>query len=77
MSEAKKKRSVQEIQQEYSGLCMRAGHTQYQIATLEKELALVNESLRDLNFEAAAAQQAEAEVKKAAEGASSEVKANG
>lgn len=53
MSEEQKKlRTVSEIQNEYSGLCARAGHLQYQIATLGKDLAMINDALRDLNSEA-------------------------
>ena len=54
-NEVKKERTVQEIQGEYSGICTKAGHIQYQINALSKDLELVNSSLRDLNFEAAAA----------------------
>lgn len=63
---SKDPRPVQEIQQEYTNLCTRAGHTQYQISTLQKDLAILNDSLRDLNAEASASQQA-AEASKAAE----------
>jgi hypothetical protein len=55
MSE-KKERTVPEISQEYSGLCTKAGHLQYQINTLQKDLELLNGTLRDLNLEAAAVQ---------------------
>lgn len=68
MSENKEKkaRTVAEIQQEYQVLCVRSGHTQYQIATMSKDLELLNSSMRDLNFEAAAvqAQQSNAEAAK-------------
>lgn len=66
MPEEKKSRTVAEIQQEYQGLCLRSGHLQYQINTLSKDLDLLNNTMRDLNFEASAVQQAEAE-KSAAE----------
>lgn len=58
--EAKKTRTVEEIQQEYTQLCCKAGHTQYQISGLEKDLEMINSSLRELNFEAAAASAAKA-----------------
>lgn len=53
MSEIKK-RTVQEIQEQYQGLCLRAGHTQYQIHALSSDLEQINQTLRDLNLEAAA-----------------------
>ena len=51
MSEVKK-RTVQDVQQEYTGLCARAGHLQYQINAMQKDLELINTTLRDLNVEA-------------------------
>ncbi len=54
----KSSRTVQEIQVEYSQLCTRAGHLQYQLSTLNKDLEAINGLLRDLNNEAFAAQQA-------------------
>ncbi len=60
MSESEKKqRSVSEIQSEYQGLCMKVGHIQYQIFVLQKDLDLLNNTLRYLNLEAAAAKAAE------------------
>lgn len=53
MSEAPKSRDVSEIQVDYQNLCLKAGHIQYQIFALSKDLELVNSSLRDLNLEAA------------------------
>lgn len=54
MSEDQKKdRSVQDCQNDYQNMCLKAGHLQYQIFTLKKDLELVNESLRDVNLEAA------------------------
>lgn len=64
-TKAKPERTLQDIQQEYNGLCNKAGHLQYQIFTFKKDLDLVNSALRDLNFEAAALQANTA--KKAAE----------
>lgn len=60
-------RELAEIQREYVQLCTRAGDLAYKIDCHKRDLALVTEALRDLNFEAAAAQ-AEAN-KKAAEAA--------
>ncbi len=54
--EAKPARTVEQIQNEYTQQCVRAGHTQYQIAQLQKDLELMNRSLRDLNLEAATVQ---------------------
>ncbi len=53
MSEQKKSRTIPEIQEEYGQLCFKAGQTQYQVHTLNKELVLINDTLRDLNIEAA------------------------
>lgn len=54
MSEvAKSPRAVSDIQSDYQNLCLKAGHIQYQIFALSKDLELVNSSLRDLNLEAA------------------------
>jgi hypothetical protein len=50
-------RTVAEIQQEYAGVCTRAGHCQYQIRTLQKDLDLINETLQNLNLEAFKAKQ--------------------
>lgn len=46
-------RTLEQIQQEFSSLCARAGHCQYQIATLKKDLDILNSTIRDLNLEAA------------------------
>lgn len=58
MSE-QKKRELSEIQQDYQNLCTKAGHVNYQIVTLKKDLALINDSLQNLNQEAAALKAAE------------------
>ncbi len=55
-----KKRSIQDIQGEYQNLCLKAGHVQYNIQVLQKDLDMVNSSLLDLNLEAAAVKAAEA-----------------
>ncbi len=54
-------RTVTEIHQDYSNLCVKAGHLQYSLYALQIDLDLVNEQLKDLNVEGAAAQKAEAE----------------
>jgi len=51
-------RPVSEIQQQYQNLCTKAGHLQYQIFTLQKDLAMTNDTLRDLNVEAGESQKA-------------------
>ena len=56
MSEEKKQREIPEIQAEYQNLCMKAGHLQYSIKCHKDDLALINDQLRELNLEAAAAQ---------------------
>jgi hypothetical protein len=53
MSEEKKVRSVSDIHVEYSQLCSRAGHLQYQLHVLSKDLDIINDQLRALNLEAA------------------------
>ncbi len=73
MSESKPTRSVQEIQNEYSNLCLKAGNLQYEIDCKQGDLKTINSTLRDLNFEFVAAKNLEAEVaKKVAEAQSSE-----
>jgi len=64
MSEEKKARTIGEIQGEYQTLCTKAGHIQYQISTLNKDLDLLNTSMRDLNFEAAKVSREAEEAKK-------------
>lgn len=53
MSEQKKK-TVSDLQQEYTQLCSKAGHLSYQIYTLKAELNAVQDTLRSINLEAAA-----------------------
>lgn len=67
--EVKKERGIPEIQQDYQNGACKAGHLQYQIFTLQKDLDLVNETLRELNFEAAALQAKSNAEAKPAEGA--------
>lgn len=48
-----KKRTLAEVHQEYSNLCAKAGNLQYQITVFNEDLDLVNDQLKELNFEAA------------------------
>lgn len=70
--EAKKPRTVQDIQGEYQGLCAKAGHLQYQISALSADLKIINDTLKELNLEAfklagEAKKKADEEAKTAAE----------
>lgn len=58
----KKVRSMEEIQREYTDLCVKAGNLQYQIKVLSKDLDIINETMKDLNLEAGAVKAAEAKV---------------
>ena len=51
--EAPKARTIDDLHREYSQMCSKAGHTQYQISVLKKDLELLNEQLKALNLEAA------------------------
>lgn len=59
MSEVNK-RTLDEVRQEYSNLCAKAGHVQYQIAVLGDDLKLINDQIKELNLEAAKIQATEA-----------------
>jgi len=61
-----KKRIPIEIQQEYGQVSAKAGSVQYQISELKKDLVLLNEQMRELNFEFAGAKRAEEEAAKKA-----------
>lgn len=52
MSENKEKRTVEAIREEYGQLCAKAGHLQYQISILGRDLKTLNDQLESLNFEA-------------------------
>lgn len=58
-------RTIEQIKEEYAALCQKAGHLQYQIFIFEKDLEMVNSSLRDLNLEAAKVQREADEKEKA------------
>ena len=64
MEDKKIERTLEQITQEYSQLCSKAGHAQYQVHVHTKDLEIINGQLRDLNFEASAIQ---AKAKEAAE----------
>lgn len=51
--ETKKPRTVDDIRLEYQTLCTKAGHIQYQLFTLENDLKIMNDQMRNLNVEAA------------------------
>lgn len=50
MSESK--RTIEVIHKEYSELCAKAGHLNYQVYTLTKDLEILHQQMRDLNLEA-------------------------
>ncbi len=47
-------RTFEQIQNEFSIKCTKAGHLQYQITAFQADLAELNKQMRDLNLEAAA-----------------------
>ncbi len=59
-------RDLKTIQTEFAALCQRAGHCQYEIHARQKDLEVINNQLRDLNFEAAKVKEAEAKAAEAA-----------
>ena len=63
--EEKKSRTLAEIQQEYSQLCMKLGNLVYSQHALKTDADSLLEVLKDLNLEGAAAQKAEQEAKAA------------
>lgn len=64
-TEAKKERTLADIQLEYSNTAMRAGALQYEIKVKNDDLKLLNDRLRDLNMEFIAAKNKQAEIDKA------------
>jgi len=60
----KKQRTLQDVNKDYQMGCLKAGQMQYQIVTLQKDLDLLNATLRDLNFEGAHLQSVTAEAAK-------------
>ena len=61
---SKAPRPLAELQREYGSLCAKAGELQYKIDVQKADLALINGQLRDINFEALAAQEVEARIAK-------------
>ena len=49
-------RTIKDIQDEFSSLSTRSGHLEYQVYTFKKDIDLINDRMRSLNFEAAALQ---------------------
>lgn len=70
---SEQKRTLDTIRTEYSQICSQAGHIQYQIATLSKDLELLNSQLRDLNMEATKLSKEQVEAPKAVEEVKSDV----
>lgn len=69
-------RTSAQLQNQYTQLCAKSGHIQYQIFALKTDLEAINNALRDLNLEAAQAlsqEKADAEAKAAAEAAAASV----
>lgn len=74
MEEKAKSRTMQEIQQEYLHIAARAGEAQFQVLNIQKDLAIFNSRLAELNAEALklkAAEDAAKEVGKVDEAAKS------
>ena len=61
---SKAPRPLVELQREYGSLCAKAGELQYKISVQKADLDLINSQLRDINFEALAAQEVEARISK-------------
>lgn len=53
MSEPKKERALKDVEAEYHNLVYKAGTLQYQVNVLSADLNLVNDQIKELNFEAA------------------------
>jgi len=60
----KEPRSMEEIQNIYKDLCLKAGQAQYQVAVIQAEIADTNRQLLDINQEAAARNELDKENKK-------------
>lgn len=58
-------RNTKEINQEYTDLCARLGQLEYHKSCIERDVALLFNSLRDLAIEGAAVAAAEAAAPKA------------
>lgn len=62
-----KKRTLNDVNNEYTALCAQAGQKQYQLECAKADLKALNEAIKQLNVEAAKMQQDELAAKKAAE----------
>jgi hypothetical protein len=62
-------RSKEDITREYSSLCTRLGHAQYNLEQIKKDIALMISAAQDLNIEAATAPSAADAVAKEVSGA--------
>lgn len=60
-------RAKDAIEQDYGRLISQAGQAQYQVSVYTEELNRMNEALRNLNYEAAARNQLDAQSAKSAE----------
>lgn len=63
----KEPRSPDAVRQEYQNLAFKAGNLQYEIVCKQKDLQVLNDTMRELNFEYIEAQNKAEEAKKAAE----------
>jgi hypothetical protein len=50
---SEKKRTLDEIKQEYANICSKAGNINYQISCMKDDLNLLHEQMRELNQEGA------------------------
>jgi hypothetical protein len=66
-NEVKKPRSVVDLNKEYSRFCAQLGELMYRKYTIEKDIEMLSDTLKDLNNEGAAAIRAEAEAKEKAQ----------
>lgn len=60
---SKQKRPVADIQQDYSQVCARLGHVEYQSYIHNRDAEKLKKELEDLNLEAAASAAEDAEIK--------------
>lgn len=61
-----KKRTLSDVNNEYTALCAQAGQKQYLLECAKQDLKALNEAIKQLNTEAAKMQQEEMAAKKAA-----------
>lgn len=46
-------KTIADLEKEYGALCVRAGQLQYEISRKTKDLAMINDSIANVNLEAA------------------------